>query len=93
MADENNEDDSWLYGSSNENQDNQDEQQQSQNDENIITNEESDQKDAEPSGNDKYDPDDQQVSRNEFPNLSNLAGHFSTNWFNVLVGIESRQCR
>lgn len=28
MADENNEDDSWLYGSSNENQENQDEHPQ-----------------------------------------------------------------
>lgn len=62
MADENNEDDSWLYGSSNENQENQDEQQ-SEIDENITTNEPIDQKDAETSGNDKYDPDDQQVSK------------------------------
>lgn len=62
MADENNEDDSWLYGNQDENQDNQDEQQ-SQNDEKITTNESIDQEDA---GNDKYDPDDpddQQVSR------------------------------
>lgn len=65
MADENNEDDSWLYGSSNENQDHQDEQQ-SQSDEKITTNESIDQQEAGNSGNDKYDPDDpddQQVSR------------------------------
>lgn len=35
MADENNEDDSWLYGSSNENQENPDEQPQI--DEKTIT--------------------------------------------------------
>lgn len=61
MADENNEDDSWLYGSS-ENQDNQDEQQ-SQSDEKLTTNESGiDEENAGASGNDKYDPDDQQVS-------------------------------
>lgn len=80
MADENNEDDSWLYGSSNENQDHRDEQQEPQIDENIITNEENDQKDNESSGNDKYDPDDQQVSDINSQNwkiLSYLRGSFS----------------
>lgn len=62
MADENNEDDSWLYGSS-ENQDNQDEQHL-QNDDKITTNESIDQDNAGTSGNDKYDPDDQQVRNN-----------------------------
>lgn len=64
MADENNEDDSWLYGSSNENPDNQDEEEQQQQQQQIddkIT-DTLDQKEAESSGNDKYDPDDQQVS-------------------------------
>lgn len=36
MADENNEDDSWLYGSSNENQDNPDEQPQIENEKTIT---------------------------------------------------------
>lgn len=59
MADENNEDDSWLYGSSNENQDSQEEQPQI--DEKIITDEAENEKIAEVSRNDEY-PDDQQVS-------------------------------
>lgn len=37
MADENNEDDSWLYGSSNENQENQDEDEQSTLNEKLAT--------------------------------------------------------
>lgn len=41
MADENNEDDSWLYGSSNENQDNQNEPNNS-----METNDVSTEKDA-----------------------------------------------
>lgn len=36
MADENNEDDSWLYGSSNENQENPDEQPQIENEKTVT---------------------------------------------------------
>lgn len=59
MAEENNEDDSWLYGSSNENQENQDEQPQIE--EKVITEERENEKIAELSRNDEY-PEDQQVT-------------------------------
>ena len=88
MADENNEDDSWLYGNANENQDKKDEQE-SQIDEKITTNETIDQNDAEISGNDKYDPDDQQVSKHG----TNPSTIYSVNKMILFVGIESGQCR
>lgn len=59
MADENNEDDSWLYGSSNENQDSQDEPPQI--DEKAITDEAENARIDEVSRNDEYS-DDQHVS-------------------------------
>lgn len=59
MADENNEDDSWLYGSSNENQENQDEQEQI--DDKIITDQGKNEKIGEISHNDEYS-DSQHVS-------------------------------
>lgn len=59
MADENNEDDSWLYGSSNENQDSQDEPPQI--DEKAITEEAENARIDEVSRNDEYS-DDQHVS-------------------------------
>lgn len=66
MAEENNEDDSWLYGSA-ENQDNQNEQRP-EIDERIAT-ETAEPNTAEPSGNDKYDPDEQQVSHSSANSL------------------------
>lgn len=62
MAEENNEDDSWLYGSSNENQENQDEQPQI--DEQLETNDTENEKGEEGGENDEYQ-DDQHVSETD----------------------------
>lgn len=58
MAEENNEDDSWLYGSSNENQENKDEQPQL--DAKTITDNSENETTQDVGGNDEY-PDDQHV--------------------------------
>lgn len=63
MSEENNEDDSWLYGSSNENQDNQEEQ--SQHDEKTITDEQT----ASAFSNDTI----QDNSKNDELNVSNVS--------------------
>lgn len=52
MAEENNEDDSWLYGNSNENQENQDEQPQF--DEKTITDNNESETIQDDSKNDEY---------------------------------------